>query len=136
MFRSKKFRAAVVLISAAALTFILYYFDPTKLRYYPPCYFHYITGYYCPGCGGIRGTHFLLNGNIIEAIKSNLLIFTFIPLITYYLITRFVLLIFNKNLSTFNPPLWLVMVFVIIILLYWILRNIPVYPFNLLVPPY
>ena len=29
-----------------------------------PCLFHELTGYYCPGCGGSRAVHYLLEGNI------------------------------------------------------------------------
>ncbi len=33
----------------------------------PPCPFHLITGYYCPGCGGTRAFYALLHGRILQA---------------------------------------------------------------------
>lgn len=32
------------------------------------CMFHKFTGLYCPGCGGTRSLHFLLNGDIIRSL--------------------------------------------------------------------
>ncbi len=33
----------------------------------PPCAFHLITGFYCPGCGGTRALKLLLQGHIIRS---------------------------------------------------------------------
>jgi len=37
----------------------------------------------CPGCGGQRAFHQLLNGHFIEAAKLNIFIYFFAPLLTY-----------------------------------------------------
>ncbi len=37
-------------------------------RVIPPCFFHEITGYYCPGCGGTRAILALLRGSLIECV--------------------------------------------------------------------
>lgn len=29
-----------------------------------PCLFHFLTGFYCPGCGGTRAVRLLLEGNL------------------------------------------------------------------------
>ena len=34
----------------------------------PPCLFHRMTGYYCPGCGATRCVYALLHGRIGEAL--------------------------------------------------------------------
>jgi len=124
IFKNQKLKAAAVLFTAVVLIIILYTLNPTEYKYYPPCYFKEITGYLCPGCGGIRATHLLLRGQIIEAIKSNLLIVLFIPIISYYLISEIIFLLFNKKLPPFNPPLFVVIIFIVVIICYWIFRNI------------
>lgn len=32
-----------------------------------PCLFHFITGLYCPGCGGTRAVRALLHGEILKS---------------------------------------------------------------------
>jgi hypothetical protein len=132
--KREKFYSAAVLIAAAVLLIVFYFFDPEGFTYYPPCYFRSVTGYYCPGCGGMRGTHLLLHGHIIDAIKHNLLIFIFIPVFAYYVFTRFVHLVFNKKLPFFNPSITLVIIAAILIIIYGILRNLPYPPFDFLLP--
>lgn len=34
----------------------------------PPCLFHLLTGYYCPGCGGTRAAWALLHGQIFLSV--------------------------------------------------------------------
>ena len=34
----------------------------------PPCSFHRMTGFYCPGCGGTRAVYALLHGRILESL--------------------------------------------------------------------
>ncbi len=41
------------------------HFDPTGVV--PPCLFHRVSGLYCPGCGGTRAVHALLEGNLIAS---------------------------------------------------------------------
>ena len=40
-------------------------FDISSLL--PPCALHYVTGYYCPGCGGTRAINALLHGQFLLA---------------------------------------------------------------------
>ena len=46
------------------------------LSYYPPCAFHRLTGFYCPGCGGTRAVKALFHGKIITS-------FLFHPFVPY-----------------------------------------------------
>ncbi len=41
--------------------------------------FHAITGFYCPGCGGTRSLHFLLNGDVIRSLIYH-------PIIVYWVV--------------------------------------------------
>lgn len=34
----------------------------------PPCFFHLISGYYCPGCGGTRALRALCHGQFLQAV--------------------------------------------------------------------
>lgn len=61
--------------AAGVLTFVLYWFAPGEYRFYPRCWFYTLTGWQCPGCGGLRAAHLLLHGNIVEAFRQNPLLF-------------------------------------------------------------
>jgi hypothetical protein len=58
-------------LSTATLVLVLFFFDPSRSGFYPLCYFHRVTGLLCPGCGGLRATHQLLHGHILEALRLN-----------------------------------------------------------------
>ena len=72
-FNYKKILAAVSLIGlAAVLIYYFYNYDPSnKENIYLSCTFKALTGYDCPGCGGQRSVHHLLNFEPIEALKYN-----------------------------------------------------------------
>lgn len=39
-----------------------------RLPKLPPCLFHLVSGYYCPGCGGTRAVRALLSGHFIQSV--------------------------------------------------------------------
>ncbi|OGQ10750.1 MAG: hypothetical protein A2138_25965 [Deltaproteobacteria bacterium RBG_16_71_12] len=45
----------------------LYAFNPSAGSWFPPCPWLWLTGWQCPGCGVLRGTHALLHGELAVA---------------------------------------------------------------------
>lgn len=43
--------------------------------YWPKCPIYWTTGIYCPGCGGLRATSALLNGDLVAAVNQNVFVF-------------------------------------------------------------
>lgn len=39
-----------------------------------------LTGWNCPGCGGLRAVHHLTDGDLVAAASSNLLVVLLVPL--------------------------------------------------------
>jgi hypothetical protein len=112
----------------------LFSFNPTQSNLYPPCLFHKLTGLYCPGCGSLRALHQLLHGHLLTALSLNPLMVLMLPFLGYAFTSRIFLLIRGKALPRiFIPAFWLWFLFAVIIA-YWILRNIPFFPFNYLAP--
>ena len=71
--------------SVAALgAAILFCFDPSQYAFYPHCIFHQVTGYLCPGCGGLRAMHQLLHGNLANAWHFNALLVASLPLLSLW----------------------------------------------------
>ncbi|WP_205614271.1 DUF2752 domain-containing protein [Streptomyces dangxiongensis] len=45
--------------------------DPNEPGHYPACPLYRSTGLYCPGCGGLRGAHALVHGDLLTALRDN-----------------------------------------------------------------
>src|SRR5436189_2633994 len=121
-----------ILFIAAGATLLLYFFIEPKNGNLPKCFFHELTGFYCPGCGVQRSFHALLNGHILTAIDYNLLFILFLPMIIYFILV-FVLGKKHSSSSFIYKPFFSMMI-VIVIISFWIFINIPVTPFSWLAP--
>jgi len=98
----------------------------------PPCPFHACTGLYCPGCGSTRALYSLMHGDLPQAMAMNPLLVVALP----------VVLLMCLHVAGFrpraldpvvrvlaNPRLWLV-----VLLGFGVLRNLPFAPFAWLAP--
>ena len=123
----KKKRTLIVILLFMALILFLIIYKKTYDIYHIgiPCIFHEITGLYCPGCGMTRAIFSLLNLNIKQAIKYNLLVVIVIPFIIIYIINYAYIWINNlkKDPSKIFPK-WLWYILLIITILFGIIRNI------------
>lgn len=63
------------------MVIVIFLFDPSRYGFYPHCIFHQVTGYLCPGCGGLRAMHQLLHGNLANAWHFNALLVASLPLL-------------------------------------------------------
>jgi len=123
-----------LLIGITGLAVLFFLLDPAKHDLFPRCLFNSITGYYCPGCGSQRAVHSLLHLDFAGVISYNFLFLPAALLIFYHYLHP----VFNRffgwklpNVFYFrNTPL----IILGVIVLFWILRNIPFYPFTVLAP--
>jgi hypothetical protein len=126
----KKIYLISLLTGVVVLAGLLYIFDPAVCKLFPPCPFYFITGFYCPGCGSQRALHDILHLNLAGAIANNLLVIPAIIIIIYHLL-YLTIKPKHQNILYYNSTPWIILG---IIIVFWILRNIPVYPLNLLAP--
>lgn len=99
------------------------------------CVFHKLTGLYCPGCGSGRASAALLHLDFKAAFQYNCLYVLLLPFIVYYLLKQYIILVFRKDLlPMFSIDGLAAKIVLAVILVFWILRNIPVFPFTLLAP--
>ena len=123
-----------MIVSAAVGALLLRAFDPATSGIFPPCPVRYLTGWYCPGCGSLRAIHQLLQGNLRAAWAMNPLSIVLLPFITYGLASHALLEIRGQGLPRlFMPALW-IRALCVAIILFGIVRNIPIHPFDLLAP--
>lgn len=76
----------------------------------------------CPGCGGQRAFHHLLNGHFIEAGKQNIFIYFFAPLLAYIFFS-FALKPFNINFPDINITSKGLLITLILFMVFTIFRN-------------
>ena len=63
--------------------------DPHSSSFaFPACPFYALTGWYCPGCGGLRMTHDLLHGDIAAAVVDNVFLLVGLPVLFAWLLVR------------------------------------------------
>ena len=55
---------------------------------FPACPFHSLTGWNCPGCGGLRMTHDLLHGDFGAAVVDNVFMLVGLPMLALWLFLR------------------------------------------------
>lgn len=102
---------------------LLLAYYPAYHRYFPHCPFYELTHLYCPGCGATRGMFQLLHGNIPGVFRNNALLIPSLCLVCFLM---------YRGRAAFSPPV--LTGYIGLIVAFWILRNIPLYPFNLLAP--
>jgi hypothetical protein len=124
--------ATIALLAASAV--VLYLVDPATTRCFPPCPFHTLTGLYCPGCGSLRASHQLLHGRVGAAFGLNPLMVLAAPPLAYALLCRLADTVTSIRLPRPRMRAWWAWAVLVVILAFWILRNVPVAPFRALAP--
>jgi uncharacterized membrane protein len=123
---------SIAVLATGAVFF--YHVNPLTTRIIPPCPFLWATGCYCPGCGAARAFHNLARGDFGTAFSYNPLLVAALPAFAYvylsFLSSEFV----GRRLPT-SQRLWRhAWVLPVVIVVYWIARNLPWEPFTYLAP--
>lgn len=135
--RTKRSVRAALLLGAAAVfaagAQYLYFHDPYQ---YPlPCIIKLLTGLYCPGCGAGRACFSILHGKFFDAFCYNPLLVILLPFAGGYIAARGIdWAVTGGNHIDGKISIKLLLAVLIIILVYGILRNTPIFPFSLLAP--
>lgn len=120
---------------AVIITCILISFfnSSVLLKYLSVCIFHRLTGFYCPLCGITRSLTLGINGKLIKAFSHNSLFYILLVYVLILLLYHY----FIKKQKSNNKILFTKIHITIIISLtglFWILRNLPLFPFSYLAP--
>src|SRR4030095_51722 len=112
----------------------VWYFDPTKAGFFPVCPLYSLTGFACPGCGLTRGFHALFHGDVLTALDYNALLPFFALLIGFGFVSLLYFAVRGRRIpvNLLHPnALW---VFLVLLLVFGVARNLPWYPFTVLFP--
>jgi hypothetical protein len=130
--KGRVIRLFLIIVGIALPVIFIRIFISTPL--FPSCLFHRFTGLYCPVCGSGRALHAISHFRFLEAISSNALFVAGLAFVIYLLIYEIVFIFFKKTIP--KPKIGMAGLWIILgtIMLFWILRNIPVIPFIYLAP--
>ena len=131
--RNHRMLTATFLLGVAGII-LLRVFDPATSGVFPPCPVRYLTGLYCPGCGSLRAMHALLHGELGRAWAMNPLMIVMLPFILYGLVSAALLELRGRGLPEVMLPANCIRAFCVVVVLYAVARNLPLYPFDLLAP--
>jgi hypothetical protein len=96
----------------------------------PICPFKALTGLDCPGCGGTRAAHSLFSGHLGEALNHNVLAVIAMPVLLWAIFVELTKLLGGPRWRGFSlSPRWTA-VAVVVLAVFWVVRNLPIAPFN------
>ena len=124
--------AAAVAVPAGLA--VLYRIPPTEGSFYPHCAFHSLTGLHCPGCGATRCLYALLHGNLAQAAAYNALFLALLPLLLTWVGWMWGCALLGRPLPVLRIPPWVFRALLLLMIAFWIVRNLPFPPFTLLAP--
>ncbi len=112
---------------------LLYVADPADGGY-PVCPFRAATGLFCPGCGTLRALARLLHLDPAGAVAYNPLAIAALPVMAYAVAWSASVAIRGRGIAkVFVPARWVWALFAVVVA-FWLLRNVPVAPFDALAP--
>jgi hypothetical protein len=109
-------------------------FDPSQTHILPVCPLYALTGFACPGCGLTRGFHALFHGDVLTALDFNALIPIWTAVFGYLLLSLLFTVSRGRGLSWKWVSPAMLFGFLVLLLTFGVLRNLPYYPFSVLFP--
>ena len=90
----------------------------------PECYFYKNYNILCPSCGATRCVINFFRGNLTQALKYNIIYFSIILYLILLNVILILNLLFKHKIKFMYPKLKYIYFFVILILVYFVVRNI------------
>ena len=105
----------------------IYYIWVITTKLYIPCIFRLLTGFKCPGCGITHMIVALCRFDFSTAYRENPLLFITLPvIISVYAINRIHYIIKGTKIKRTKVIRFTEYIFLVAILIFWILRNLPI----------
>jgi Protein of unknown function (DUF2752) len=100
--------------------------NPEIPGHYPVCPTYALTGFYCPGCGGLRAVHALAHGDVGLALHRNLLLVVALPFLGW------AYLAWIRRRALGRPPRWMLPAALwwaapVVLVAFTVVRNLPAF---------
>ena len=135
MRRDRALWVALAVLGATGAAYALYQRGPSGLGWFPGCLFHRFTGLHCPGCGMTRAAYATLHGDLGRAFRMNPVGMVLLPLALAGLSLEVIGWVRGRPLPfRFDVSPRASWTIAGVVIAFWVLRNIPVWPCTLLAP--
>ncbi len=108
-------------------TLALHLRDPHQTGSWGYCPWLALTGFYCPGCGGLRAVNELSSGDLVGAASSNLVFVAAVPLLLWWWVRWL-----QRSWTGAERPATssarsgaLIAVFAVVMVVFGVVRNLP-----------
>ena len=126
-FSQKKLFLSISILILGVFAFLLFLFLNQTYSFYIPCFFHKITGLYCPGCGITRMVLSLLHLDFYQAFRWNPFLFLLTPLFIVYGVAYFLYWLYDREAPKLPNTIWNILLIAAIV--FMALRNIPFFDY-------
>ena len=126
----KKIIISLLVLIIIIIIIPLYFLYFVKIGIVIKCPIHSILHIYCPGCGLTRMIKSILELNFYQAFRYNPLLFILSPFILFLIIDNYINWLKSSKNSLYkriNSKVWSILL--IIVLVYFVLRNIPMFKY-------
>lgn len=131
---TERIAAGAGVLATLAAAALVWFFNPVRSGFFPPCMFLKLTGIACPGCGLTRGFHAAMHGDFLTALDYNALLPLYAVFLGYFFVSLTLIALRGRGLTArlLNP--FFVSGFFVVAIVFAVLRNLPIHPFSVLYP--
>jgi hypothetical protein len=117
--------------SAVCVCVVVAVGDPTTPGgFLPVCPTKALLGIDCPGCGALRMLYSVLHGDLLAAVKFNALALVALVLLVVAFATWTYQRVVGRQIRSWQQYRWSAAVTMVLVSVWFVVRNIPVAPFT------
>jgi hypothetical protein len=98
--------------------------DPSRGGLYPRCPSRLLLGVDCPFCGGLRGTHDLIHGDLARALDHNLLLPAYL-IVAAVAVGLYLMPLIGRPAPRIRVPRWATIAAGVVVVAFTVARNLP-----------